>query len=289
MVEHEINEARIAHEDTEALLLQWVKQRGPWFVLTGAGCSTDSGIPAYRDRDGVWRHSPPITYQQFAGSASARARYWLRSMSGFPRMSAASPNAAHHALARLQALGKVSLLVTQNVDGLHHKAGSDPVLELHGSLAEVSCMACRAVWSRAEYQEELFTHNPYAPTNLGMDKPDGDVDLEPSSEHTFEVPACRACGGVVRPNVVFFGEGVPREKVDRSYAAVEQSAGTIVVGSSLAVFSGYRFVKATAQRGRPVLLINQGIGRADALAALRVDAPCGATLEQLTRSLGADA
>jgi NAD-dependent SIR2 family protein deacetylase len=270
---------------SDALLLAWVRDRGPWFVLTGAGCSTDSGIPAYRDRDGVWRHNPPITGQQFSGSESARARYWFRSMSGFARMTSAIPNAAHHALARLQALGKVSLLVTQNVDGLHTKAGSDAVLELHGSLAEVSCNGCRAIWPRAHYQDELFTHNPHVSIGHGADKPDGDVDLELGSDSAFHVPACRACGGVVRPNVVFFGEGVPGERVARAYAAVAESAGTLVVGSSLTVFSGYRFVKATAQRGCPIVLINQGVGRADAQAALKIDAPCGATLAQLVRSL----
>lgn len=259
-----------------------------WFVLTGAGCSTDSGIPAYRDRDGVWRHQRPMTYQMFISDPQSRARYWRRSASGYPHVRATVPNSAHRALAALSRLPesrRVNLLVTQNVDGLHQKASSPDVLELHGGLSEVICLRCRSVWSRDSYQMELLDANSGLELLVGSVKPDGDVALSEDGLERFVVPECLSCGGIIKPHVVFFGEGVPAERVRRANDELGRSDLLMVVGSSLAVFSGYRFAKAAAQRGMPIVVINQGITRADPLATLRIDAPCGPTLDALTQAL----
>jgi NAD-dependent SIR2 family protein deacetylase len=266
-------------------LSEIVAKRDRWFVLTGAGCSTASGIPAYRDREGIWRHSKPMSYQAFTSDASARARYWRRSVIGYPRVRQTRPNGAHGALAQLAELEKLSLLVTQNVDGLHQRAGSRDVLELHGSLSEVTCLSCKAIWSRDAFQQELLEANPEIQSAGSPIKPDGDVDLSDEGLSSFVVPPCTSCRGIVKPHVVFFGEGVPAERVTRAYRALEHSQAILVVGSSLAVFSGYRFAKAAALRGVPVVLINQGVSRADSLATLRIDAPCGPTLQGLVERL----
>jgi len=248
-----------------------------WFVLSGAGCSTGSGIPAYRDAAGTWKHSQPMTYQSFMGSQAARQRYWARSVQGFGFMREAQPNAAHRAVRELQARGDVATVVTQNVDGLHEKAGTENVVALHGVLSEVVCMTCRLVTPRAAFQHELLRLNPGTLIRPLTQAPDGDAVLEESFE-AFSVPPCSTCGGIVKPNVVFFGEGVPSAVVAETYAALGTSGGLLVLGSSLTVFSGFRFVRTAEKQGLPIVIVNTGATRGDALASLKLDVPCEAVL-----------
>ena len=257
------------------------------FVLTGAGCSTDSGIPDYRDDDGDWKRRQPIRYAEFTRSDRMRRRYWARSMIGWPRMANARPNPAHTALAALEATGRIELLVTQNVDGLHTKAGSRGIVDLHGRIDDVTCLDCAERTSRATFQERLATANP---DWVGLDAgtaPDGDADLERDTS-AFRVPGCATCGGLLKPDVVFFGESVPAVRVEQSYAAVARSDAVLVVGSSLMVFSGLRFVRAAAKQGTPVAILNRGRTRADEAATLKVDAPCGPALAAVAAALAGD-
>jgi NAD-dependent SIR2 family protein deacetylase len=249
-----------------------------WFVLTGAGCSTESGIPAYRDETGRFMHGKPLEYRDFVGSEAARQRYWARSAIGFERMQKALPNRAHRALARLEELGLQHLLVTQNVDGLHQKAGSRNVLELHGDLASVGCLQCPARIPRSQLQAQLLDENPdLRPSAAARPAPDGDA--EPArADYTLRVPACRACAGILKPNVVFFGETVPPDRVSRAYRALDEADAVLVVGSSLMVFSGYRFVRRAASLGKPIVVLNSGKTRADELARLKLTGPCGEKL-----------
>lgn len=251
------------------------------FVLTGAGCSTDSGIPDYRDASGGWKRPPPVSFQAFMGSAAARQRYWARSFAGWPRLRRARPNAAHGALARLEQQGRVQLLVTQNVDGLHQAAGSVQVLDLHGRVDRVRCMACHDHVAREELQAELLRRNPAWRGLQAQAGPDGDADLEGLPFGSFAVPSCARCGGVLKPDVVFFGESVPRPRVDAAMRGLEQADAVLVVGSSLMVYSGYRFVQAAAQSGKPVAAVNLGRTRADELLTLKVSQPCAAALAAL--------
>lgn len=276
----------------------------PLVILTGAGLSTDSGIPDYRGPGAPVRQ--PMTYQEFVGTHEARQRYWARSHIGWSRMSQAHPNSGHQALARMPS---VRLLVTQNVDGLHEAAGA-PTLALHGRISEVVCLACAEVTSRATLQSRMERLNPeFAETHADVaSRPDGDVELEATTG--FIVPACR-CGGVLKPHVVFFGENVPAARVERTYAAVESLVGAaagadwagadwagadragadgagvdragalLVVGSSLTVMSGLRFVKRAAKIGVPVVIVNRGDTRGDELASVRVESGCSEFLTAL--------
>ena len=234
-------------------------------MLTGAGCSTDSGIPDYRDAEGDWKRRAPIMFQAFVGSDFARKRYWARSLAGFRRIRVARPNEAHHALASLERLGRVAQLVTQNVDGLHQAAGSENVIDLHGRIDTVRCLSCERRSSREELQLELERRNPNFASLEAVEAPDGDADLEDVAFETFDVPACDGCGGLLKPDVVFFGENVPAERVQRAMAAIEHSDAMLVVGSSLMVYSGYRFVTAAAEAGKPIAAINLGRTRGDDL------------------------
>jgi NAD-dependent SIR2 family protein deacetylase len=255
-------------------------------VLTGAGVSTQSGIPAYRDEHGAWKHKAPIQFRDFVDSEALRRRYWARSFVGFERVQRAEPNGAHRALARFERLGLAQLLVTQNVDGLHQKAGSEAVVDLHGQLAEVECLACQARCSRAEIQDRLLAHNPWlAAVSSAYATPDGDAELAAGSDEALLVPSCTRCGGVLKPAVVFFGENVPKARVDRAYQALAGSDALLVVGSSLMVFSGYRFARRAAELGKPVVVLNQGLTRADALAALKLEGECGALLDAAVAQL----
>ena len=248
------------------------------FVLTGAGCSTASGIPDYRDEQGAWKRTPPVTYQAFVGDAITRGRYWARSMIGWPRIVAAWPNAAHRALAALEARGHCELLLTQNVDGLHQAAGSQSVIDLHGRLDGVVCLACATASSRADLQIRLAQANPgWADLDAGA-APDGDADLDGRDFGTFQVPACEACGGLLKPDVVFFGENVPRARVDHAMAHLRRADAMLVVGSSLMVYSGLRFVHAAVRADIPVVAVNLGRTRADELLRFRVAAPCAEAL-----------
>lgn len=255
------------------------------FVLTGAGCSTGSGIPDYRDEQGAWKRTPPVTYQAFVGDGITRRRYWARSLVGWPRIAQAQPNAAHRALAALEAQGRCSQLLTQNVDGLHQAAGSRAVIDLHGRLDAVVCLGCGASSSRADVQRRLAEANPAWAGLAAGAAPDGDADLEDRDFATFQVPACDSCGGMLKPDVVFFGENVPRARVDAAMARLAQADGMLVVGSSLMVYSGLRFVHAAVRAQIPVAAVNLGRTRADDLLRFRMAAPCGDALRFL---LGAD-
>ena len=261
---------------TEAALVLLAER--PLVVLTGAGLSTDSGIPDYRGPGSVARQ--PMTYQEFRATPEAQQRYWARSHLGWSRMRAASPNAGHHAVARLDP----TLLITQNVDGLHEAAGSRAVVALHGRISEVVCLSCGAVTSRAELHERMVALNPgYAEVHAGAEvRPDGDVEL--NDTESFVVPACLACGGVLKPHVVFFGENVPAPRVEQCYAAVDAlgSDGVLLVaGSSLTVMSGLRFVKRAARNGTPVVIVNRGWTRGDELASYKLEVGCSEFLTDL--------
>lgn len=248
------------------------------FVLTGAGCSTASGIPDYRDEQGAWKRRQPITFQELTRNEAKRRRYWARSLLGWRHMGAARPNTAHFALAELEGLGRVSLLVTQNVDGLHRRAGSRDVLDLHGSLEHVECLGCTRTVPREEHQARLAEQNPHFLEVSGRIAPDGDMDLEDVDYDAFRVLDCEVCGGLLKPGVVFFGESVPKARVERAYAALEQSEALLIVGSSLMVFSGYRFAHRAALRGQPIAILNRGRTRADGLATLKIEAEVGESL-----------
>lgn len=258
----------------QARLSAWLERYPRWFVLTGAGCSTASGIPDYRDGDGGWKRKQPITVQAFVADAYARARYWARSLVGWRAFAAAAPNAAHIGLARLEAQGRIARLVTQNVDGLHQAAGSRAVIDLHGRLDRVICLSCGARRPRAQWREQLARDNPRWADLAASVAPDGDADLEGCDFASFRVPPCPACGGIVKPDVVFFGESVPRERVAAAEEALQAADAMLVVGSSLMVFSGYRFAREAARLGKPIVAINLGRTRADALLAEKIEAPC---------------
>jgi len=263
-------------------LSHFIERHPRLFVLTGAGCSTDSGIPDYRDSAGEWKRRPPIRYQEFVGNEYARKRYWARSLAGFRRMRLARPNDAHHALATLERRGRIAQLVTQNVDGLHHAAGSENVIDLHGRIDTVRCLGCGERASRDELQRELERRNPSFAALDAVEAPDGDADLEGVAFETFDVPSCHACGGLLKPDVVFFGENVPAERVQRAMAPIASSDAMLVVGSSLMIYSGFRFVTAAADAGKPIAAINLGRTRADDLLALKVEDRCSDALRLLT-------
>lgn len=244
------------------------------FVLTGAGCSTGSGIPDYRDDDGQWKRKPPVNFQAFMGEAATRRRYWARSLVGWRRMHEARPNGAHRALARLEARGQCELLLTQNVDRLHQAAGSRNVVDLHGRIDRVRCMGCGRLSPRQDFQDELGRRNPEWVDRIAPEAPDGDADLESADFHSFVVPTCEACDGVLKPDVVFFGESVPRERVEAAARSLERADAMLVVGSSLMVYSGLRFVEWAARAGTPVAAVNRGRTRADAMLTLKIEASC---------------
>jgi len=248
------------------------------FVLTGAGCSTDSGIPDYRDTHGGWKRPQPVTYQAFMGEQATRQRYWARSLVGWRRFGRAKPNATHHALARLEQQGHITTLLTQNVDGLHQAAGQQKVIDLHGRLDEVRCMQCTQRLPRNNFQSELVRLNPDWAQLDADDAPDGDADLEGRDFSTFAIPPCPTCGGVMKPDVVFFGEGVPRERVDAAVTSLNEANAMLVVGSSLMVFSGYRFAAAAARDGKPIAAVNLGRTRADPLLTLKIEQSCAEAL-----------
>jgi NAD-dependent SIR2 family protein deacetylase len=269
-------------------------------ALTGAGLSTESGIPDYRSPEALARQPArrPIHGPEFVRSEAVRRRYWARSVLGWERIRLARPNAGHRALADLEARGTVARVVTQNVDRLHHAAGSRRVTELHGALAEVACLACGALETRDALQVRLLALNPGwgprgdahdAPGSPGStatrSAPDGDAELPAEHVDRFVVAPCAACGGVLKPRVVFFGDNVPRPVVDEAFAAVDAADLLLVVGTSLAVYSGYRFLRRAVDRGIPVAIVNRGPVRGEEHAAVKVEAGAGATLERLAASL----
>lgn len=256
-------------------------------VLTGAGCSTESGIPDYRGEGKPPRTRASIQHREFVDRADNRRRYWARSLLGWPRLAAAQPNDAHRALATLETAGAVGGLITQNVDGLHGAAGSRAVVELHGALARVRCLACSVTIHRDELQARLVAANPTFPARAHevAIAPDGDAELPDEILGDFVVVPCAACEGVLMPDVVFFGGSVPRPTLDAAWEAFDRADAMLVVGSSLAVFSGYRFVRRAAERGMPIAIVNRGPTRGDPHATLLVDAQAGQALPALARAL----
>jgi NAD-dependent SIR2 family protein deacetylase len=255
-------------------------REGPIVVLTGAGVSTDSGIPDYRGPNSPTRR--PMTYQEFVSGPAARQRYWARSHIGWGRMRGATPNAGHRALAALEAAGALRMLITQNVDGLHEAAGSRAVCALHGRIADVVCLSCRETSSRAALHERMQSMNPgFAETHAAsVVRPDGDVELADTAD--FRVPECSSCGGVLKPDVVFFGENVPKERVQRCYDAVDAASAVLVAGSSLTVLSGFRFARHAHRRGIPLVIVNRGATRADDLATVKLDVGTSTFLPELS-------
>lgn len=268
--------ARAAHgpEELAALL-----SAGGVVVLSGAGISTDSGIPDYRGSSGALRRGhAPMTYQAFVRDPEARRRYWARAFVGWPTMAAARPNAAHAAVAQLEGAGLIGGVITQNVDGLHTAAGSRRVVELHGRLDRVRCLGCAAVFERSQVHDAIRAANPGWSAGPVMHNPDGDAGLDEGALAGFRAVDCSFCGGVLKPDVVYFGENVPRPRVADAAAMVGCAQGLLVLGSSLTVFSGRRFVVAAAAAGVPVAIVNQGPTRADDRATIRIDAPLAPTL-----------
>jgi NAD-dependent SIR2 family protein deacetylase len=255
--------------------------RGEVAVLSGAGLSTESGIPDYRGPTGRARRAEPMSYQVFVGAEADRRRYWARSHLGWRTIDRAVPNAGHAAVARLEHLGLLSGIITQNVDGLHQAAGAHDVVDLHGSLARVVCLGCRQLSSRHALDRRLRQANPDWDAQVGVVNPDGDAVVAAADIERFQVVDCERCGGLLKPDVVFFGENVPRPRVDDCYTVVDRASSLLVLGSSLTVMSGYRFARHAAKRGIPVLIVNQGPTRADLLAGLTLDAPLGQTLSEL--------
>ncbi|MDB4953831.1 MAG: NAD-dependent protein deacetylase [Myxococcales bacterium] len=257
-------------------------------VLTGAGCSTESGIPDYRGLDTPPRVRAPMQHREFVDRPEARRRYWARSLLGWPQLASARPNSAHLALAALERAGVVAGLITQNVDSLHHAAGSREIVELHGALARVRCLACEAITARMHLQDALLAVNPRWPerARAATLAPDGDTDLPDELVAGFAVIACE-CGGVLMPDVVFFGGSVPKATLDAAWALFDRAELLLVVGSSLAVFSGYRFVRRAAERNIPIAILNRGPTRGDGHAALLVDARAGEALPIVARALHA--
>jgi len=270
---------------TDGPLRRWIASHRRVFALTGAGCSTGSGIPDYRDDRGEWKRRPPVMIQALRGDEAVYRRYWARACAGWPRFSAAAPGAAHRAFAAWEAAGTLSCLVTQNVDGLHQRAGSRAVIDLHGRLDDVVCLGCGERRSRAALQDEITDANP-AWRAVAAPAPDGDADIDAGAVEAFVPPRCGRCGGLLKPDVVFFGENVPIERYQAAQEALAAADALLVAGSSLMVYSGFRFVRQAHEAGLPIAIVNRGRTRGDDLADLKVEGDVGALL---TSAVGAGA
>lgn len=263
-------------------LARFIEEHAPVTVLTGAGISTDSGIPDYRDSNGQWKRKQPVQHQDFMSSPAVRQRYWARSLFGFPVMLRAQPNNSHHVLARLEQQGLIRRIITQNVDRLHQKAGSQNAIDLHGRADETVCMSCGLRRERKLMHELCEMLNPRFLELSAHAAPDGDADLE-TDFSDFKVPDCPACGGIMKPDVVFFGDNVPRARVDECFDSLDNSGALLVIGSSLMVYSGFRFARHTHQQRKPLAILTRGKTRADELASLKLDADIVTTLSALSR------
>lgn len=271
-----VNETSIVSSELAGRLLQ-----RPALVLSGAGLSTDSGIPDYRSPEALARNHTPMTFQRFRDDESARRHYWARSHVGWANMRSVVPNMGHQAVADLQNLGTVTGVVTQNVDGLHQRAGSGDVLELHGTLSQVRCLDCRLAEPMASFQRRQAELNPGFEQLAARLNPDGDVELEAAETQDFKPAVCLHCGGVLKTDVVFFGENVPAGVVTRAWQMLEGAASLLVLGSSLTVWSGYRFVEGAHKVGKPVFIVNDGPTRADELAELKLEGRLGVILPEV--------
>lgn len=249
------------------------------FVLTGAGISTDSGIPDYRDKEGNWKRKQPVQHKAFMDDLSVRQRYWARSLIGWPVIRDAQPGSAHRALVELEERGHIHQLVTQNVDRLHQSAGSQQVIDLHGRSDLVRCMSCGEISHRNEIHQRSALANPHFTHLTAAAAPDGDADLEDVDFNQFHVPDCQRCGGILKPDVVFFGDNVPKERVIDALDKLQQSDGLLVIGSSLMVYSGFRFCRRAHEWGIPICALNHGKTRADDLLSLKLDDAIAPTLD----------
>ncbi len=259
-------------------LRKWLDRHKRVFVLTGAGVSTASGIPDYRNTDGSWKRNPPVTYQALIGDSATYRRYWARSFIGWPIFSNAQPNASHRALAAFELTDRITALVTQNVDTLHQRAGSRNVIDLHGRLDRVICLACGDERPRTELQTRMMAANvDWRPRDAAI-APDGDADIDAAAVLKFNPPYCALCGGMHKPDVVFFGENVPRTRYAQAVIALDAAEAILIVGSSLMVYSGFRFARIAHERGAPIAILNRGQTRADALVELKLESDCGAVL-----------
>ncbi|TGD73616.1 NAD-dependent protein deacetylase [Mangrovimicrobium sediminis] len=263
----------------EQTLTGFLQRHPRLVVLTGAGISAESGIPTYRDDQGRWLYRTPIQHQAFIDSELTRKRYWSRSLGGWPAVRDAQPNAAHRALAALEHDGRIELLITQNVDRLHQRAGSRRVIDLHGRVDRVRCLGCGALDERDALQGWLEANNAPAPARAAA-RPDGDSELpdDDTALALFKVPDCARCAGTLMPDVVFFGGNVPRARVDSSLAALQRADALLVIGSSLQVYSGYRFCRKAREWNKPIALLNPGKTRADDIADLKIIGPATALL-----------
>ena len=269
-----------------ANLRQFITQHRRLLVITGAGCSAESGIPTYRNHSGQWLRNQPIQHTDFINQASARKRYWARSLAGWPAVHMARPNDAHRALAAMEARQQIPLLVTQNVDRLHQKAGQKHVIDLHGRLDQVICLDCHQVSEREVMQQRLLLLNALTPPEALALAPDGDADVDEQLIRDLQVPDCERCTGILKPNVVFFGGAVSKLIVEAITSQLDQVDGLLIVGSSLSVFSGFRFCRLAHRNSVPIAAINQGKTRADDLFSVKLEADCSAALAELERVSG---
>jgi NAD-dependent SIR2 family protein deacetylase len=274
----------VDHAALAAGLAEWLTAYERLVVVTGAGVSTASGIPDYRDAEGEWKRQAPIQHRAFVTRDAVRRRYWARSFAGWRHFGEAAPNVAHRAIARLEATGRVKQVVTQNVDGLHQRAGSRRVVDLHGRLDAVECLVCGSAVTRDAFQTRLNQANPNWDAGLKQIAPDGDADLEAADFSAFEVPDCEYCGGMLKPAVVFYGGAIPKARREEAMRAALGADAILVVGSSLMVWSAFRLIRAAAEHRIPVAAVNRGRTRADNLLAFKWQADCGAMLSDAVRS-----
>lgn len=266
-------------------LVEFVAAHPGLLILTGAGLSTASGIGDYRGEDGAWKRRSPIELRDFLRSEHGRRRYWSRSMIGWPHFAAAQPNAGHTALARLAQAGHLGGAITQNVDGLHARAGHRDIVELHGRLADVCCLQCAALYPRADVQTRLAQANPTFAARTVELLADGDAELSDADVDAFRVVDCPACGGMLKPAVVFFGESVPRRVVEHASALVDRASALLLIGTSVMVYSGFRFCRAAHAQHKPIVSINRGVTRADPLLQFKVEDDCATVLAGLTEAM----
>jgi NAD-dependent SIR2 family protein deacetylase len=266
------------------MLRQWMARHRRVFALTGAGCSTASGIPDYRDDQGEWKRRPPVMIQAFRSNDAVYRRYWARAYAGWPRFMASAPSAAHRAFAAWESTGTLHQLVTQNVDGLHQRAGSRAVIDLHGRLDEVVCLGCGARTERTALQASIAAANPGWSAET-VTAPDGDADIPDALIDSFAAPRCDLCGGQLKPDVVFFGENVPVDRYAQAREALAGADALLVAGSSLMVYSGFRFVRLAHEAGIPIAIVNRGRTRGDDMAELKMPADVGSTLANALSAL----
>lgn len=273
------------HTDTKTALVRFVEDHPNVMVITGAGISSNSGIPTYRDELGCWKYQQPIQHQPFIEQLAQRQRYWSRSAIGWPPVANAKPNPAHLALMKLEQAGKINCLLTQNVDRLHQQAGHKNVIDLHGRLDQVNCLHCGLIEKRDSVQQRLIDDNPFLNTLTSQPAPDGDADIAYTAIDNISCPACQACGGTLMPDVVFYGGSVPKARVESAMLALQSADALLVVGSSLMVYSSFRFCKAAQRLNKPIAAINQGITRADSLFQLKLEEDCAEILTYVENRL----